>query len=51
MVGDSTTDMLMGQRAGIGLRVAVLTGMMDSATLAPLAHVVLPSIEGISIAP
>lgn len=51
MVGDSTTDMLMGQRAGIGLRVAVLTGMMDSATLAPLAHVVLPSIEGITITP
>lgn len=44
MVGDSTTDMLMGQRAGVGLRVAVLTGMMDTTVLAPLADVVLPSI-------
>lgn len=44
MIGDSTTDMLMAQRAGVGLRVAVLTGVMDTATLAPLADVVLASI-------
>jgi HAD superfamily hydrolase (TIGR01549 family) len=44
MVGDSTTDMLMAQRAGVGLRVAVLTGLMDRAVLAPLADVVLDSI-------
>ena len=50
MVGDSTTDMLMGQRAGVGLRVAVLTGMMEAATLAPLADVVLPSIGEIRVA-
>ena len=50
MVGDSTTDMLMAQRAGVGLRVAVLTGTMDEATLAPLADVVLPSIAEIRVA-
>ena len=50
MVGDSTTDMLMGQRAGVGLRVAVLTGTMDANTLAPLADVILPSIGQISVA-
>jgi phosphoglycolate phosphatase len=49
MVGDSTTDMLMGQRAGVGLRVAVLTGMMAATVLAPLADVVLPSIGEIRV--
>ncbi len=49
MVGDSTTDMLMGQRAGVGLRVAVLTGMMDATVLAPLADVVLGSIGEIHV--
>lgn len=44
MVGDSTTDMLMGQRAGVGLRVAVLTGIMDATVLAPHADVVLSSV-------
>jgi phosphoglycolate phosphatase len=49
-VGDSTTDMLAAQRAGIGLRVAVCTGLMDAATLAPHAHVVLPSVGEIRVA-
>jgi phosphoglycolate phosphatase len=49
MVGDSTTDMLMGQRAGVGLRVAVLTGAMESAVLAPLADLVLNSIGEILV--
>jgi HAD superfamily hydrolase (TIGR01509 family) len=49
MVGDSTTDMLMGQRAGVALRVAVLTGTMDANTLAPLADVVLESIGKIQV--
>lgn len=49
MVGDSTTDLLMGQRAGVGLRVAVLTGTMDASTLAPLADVVLSSIGEIHV--
>ncbi|MCC6454529.1 MAG: HAD family hydrolase [Caldilineaceae bacterium] len=49
MVGDSTTDMLMGQRAGVGLCVAVLTGMMDAAVLAPHADVVLQSVGEIQV--
>jgi phosphoglycolate phosphatase-like HAD superfamily hydrolase len=49
MMGDSTTDMLMGQRAGVGLRVAVLTGMMDNTVLAPLADEVIESIAEILI--
>jgi len=49
MVGDSTTDMLMAQRAGAGLRVAVLTGTMDAALLAPLANVVLASVGDIQL--
>jgi phosphoglycolate phosphatase-like HAD superfamily hydrolase len=49
MVGDSTTDMLMAQRAGVALRVAVLTGTMDVASLAPLADVVLDSIAAIRV--
>jgi phosphoglycolate phosphatase-like HAD superfamily hydrolase len=50
MVGDSTTDMLMGERAGVGLRVAVLTGMMGMPVLAPLADVVMDSIGNIRVA-
>jgi phosphoglycolate phosphatase len=50
MVGDSTTDLLMAQRAGLGLRVAVLTGLMGSDVLAPLADVVLSSIAEITVA-
>jgi phosphoglycolate phosphatase len=47
LVGDSTTDMVMAQRAGVGLRVAVRTGLMDAATLQPYAHVVLASVDEI----
>ena len=50
MVGDSTTDMLAGERAGVGLRAAVLTGMMDASVLAPLADVVMESIAKIRVA-
>lgn len=49
MVGDSTTDMLMGQRAGVGFRLAVLTGIMDRATLEPYADLVLDSIDQMEI--
>lgn len=48
-VGDSTTDMLTAQRAGVGLRVAVCTGLMDAGTLAPHAHVVLDSVAAIRV--
>lgn len=50
VVGDSTTDLVMGRRAQVGLRVGVLTGVMDQATLAPYADVVLPSVGEISVA-
>lgn len=49
-VGDSTTDMLMAQRAGVGLRVAVRTGLMDDAALAPHADIVLASVGEIDVA-
>jgi phosphoglycolate phosphatase len=49
MVGDSTTDMLMAERARVGLRVAVLTGLMDTTILAPHAHVVLDSVGDIRV--
>ena len=49
-VGDSTTDMLMAQRAAVGLRVAVLTGLMDAATLAPHADLLLASVGEIHVA-
>lgn len=44
MVGDTVFDLLMGQRAGAGLVVGVLTGASDRATLAAHADVVLDSI-------
>lgn len=50
MVGDSTTDMEMARRAGVGLRVAVCSGLMDAATLAPHADVVLNSVGEIALA-
>jgi phosphoglycolate phosphatase len=51
MVGDSTTDLLMATRAGVGLRVAVCSGLMDAATLAPHADVVLGSVGEIAPLP
>lgn len=44
MIGDSTTDLVMAKRAGVGLRVGVLSGVMDERTLAPQAHLVLPHV-------
>lgn len=49
MIGDSTTDMLMGQRAEVGFCLAVLTGIMDHATLEPFANGVVASIDQIEI--
>lgn len=43
MVGDSTHDLLAGRAAGMQT-VAVLTGLADRTTLAPLANAVLPDI-------
>ena len=46
MVGDSTHDLDAGRAAGMRT-VAVLTGMADADTLAPLADHVLPDIGGL----
>jgi len=43
MVGDSTHDLEAGRRAGMRT-VAVLTGLADAETLAPLADAVLPNV-------
>lgn len=43
MVGDSTHDLIAGQRAGMQT-IAVLTGMATEAELAPYADVVFPDI-------
>ena len=44
VVGDSPADLRMGRAAGVARVVAVLTGVGDEATLAPLSDVVLGSI-------
>jgi len=49
MVGDTVGDLLMAQRAGAGLRVAVLTGAGDPAKLAQHADAVLKSIDEIRV--
>ena len=49
VVGDTLGDLLMAQRAGAGLRVAVLTGPGDPAKLAQQADVVLKSIDEIRV--
>ncbi len=49
VVGDTLADMLMAQRAGAGLQVAVLTGPGDPALLASHANVVIQSIGDIAI--
>ncbi len=47
VVGDSPADLRMGRAAGAGRLIAVLTGVGDEATLAPLADVVVTSIEAL----
>lgn len=51
MVGDTVADLLMAQRAGAGLKVAVLTGAGDRALLDLHAHIVLESIDEICVEP
>jgi phosphoglycolate phosphatase len=50
VVGDTVTDMVMAERAGVGCRAAVLTGVGGRDALAPHADVVLNSIAEISVA-
>jgi phosphoglycolate phosphatase len=47
MVGDSTTDLVMAERANVGLRVGVLSGAMGRDLLEPLAHTVIGSVADI----
>jgi phosphoglycolate phosphatase-like HAD superfamily hydrolase len=49
VVGDTVADLLMGERAGAGLRIAVLTGAGEQGTLAAHADVVIESIDGIGV--
>ena len=49
VVGDSPGDLLMAQRAGAGLRVAVLSGAGDRAVLSNDADIVLDSIDDIAV--
>ncbi len=44
MVGDNNHDMHVGQSAGAGMKIAVLTGTGTSETLSPLADIVLADI-------
>jgi phosphoglycolate phosphatase len=49
MMGDSTTDLVMAERANVGLRVGVLSGVMGRDLLGPLAHTVIGSIADIRV--
>jgi phosphoglycolate phosphatase len=49
VVGDTLADLLMAQRAGAGLRVAVLTGPGDPVLLAAHADVVVQSIDDMTV--
>ncbi len=51
MVGDSTHDLEMAERAGFGLRIAVLGGTGTRANLAPHADVVLDGIADLLALP
>ena len=49
VVGDTAADLQMGRAAGAGLIVAVLTGVGRRADLAPLADVVIASVEELEV--
>ena len=49
MVGDTLADLLMGQRASVGLKVGVLSGAGNPALLQRHADVVLRSIDEITV--
>jgi phosphoglycolate phosphatase len=48
VIGDSPADLRMGRAAGAARVIAVLTGVGDEATLAPMSDMVLPSIEALA---
>lgn len=47
LVGDAKKDLETAHNAGVGLKIAVLTGVADHDTLAPHADAVLPSIAAL----
>jgi phosphoglycolate phosphatase len=47
VVGDSPADLEMGRAAGAGLVIGVLTGVGDHAALAPLADVIVDSVDAL----
>jgi len=49
MVGDASVDMIMGLKAGVGARVAVLTGLTSRERLEPLSDAVLDSVADIRV--
>jgi ribonuclease HI len=49
MVGDAPVDMLMGQKAGIGANVAVLTGLTSRELLEPISDIILDSVADITV--
>jgi HAD superfamily hydrolase (TIGR01549 family) len=49
LIGDTEADMLMAQRAGAGLCVAVLTGAGAPDQLAAMADIVISSIDAITV--
>jgi phosphoglycolate phosphatase-like HAD superfamily hydrolase len=49
VVGDTEADLLMAQRGGAGLRLAVLGGAGDPAVLERLADAVIPSVDSIVV--
>ncbi len=49
VVGDTQADLLMAQRAGAGLRIAVRTGPGDPDLLAAGADIVIQSIDDIAV--
>jgi len=49
VVGDTTADMLMGERAGVQLRVGVLTGVGNREDLVAHADVVIESIHDMKV--
>lgn len=48
VVGDNSHDLEMGQAAGVGLLVGVLTGNSERRDLEPVAHHVIGSIAGLA---
>jgi phosphoglycolate phosphatase len=48
VVGDAPADLRMGRAAGAGRVIGVLTGVGDTATLEPLADLVLESVAALA---